>query len=284
MNHYNCIYMYVNKINGKRYVGKAKDFNIRHKRHLISSKNKKAKDYNYAIHRAIRKYGIENFELKILKENIPLCCLGFYEEYYAEKYNTYRNTGWGYNIAKCGSGGDMRYGKTEEEINEWKQKISKSNKGKQHSKEAKQKISKAKKGNHHSEETKQKMSIAKKGKQKSEETKQKMSKARKGKYCGENNPMYGKHHSEKTKQLMSGKNNPRSIKIKQEDKKGNLIKIWNSSCEAERETGIEHRNIIACCKWYACGESLEEWHKIRKSSPNKSAGGFIWKYYTEDEE
>ena len=30
INHYNCIYMYTNLINGKRYVGKAKDFNKRH--------------------------------------------------------------------------------------------------------------------------------------------------------------------------------------------------------------------------------------------------------------
>lgn len=32
-NHFNCIYMYINKVNGKRYVGKAKDFNKRHKQH-----------------------------------------------------------------------------------------------------------------------------------------------------------------------------------------------------------------------------------------------------------
>ena len=33
-NHFNCIYMYINKVNGKRYVGKAKDFNKRHNQHL----------------------------------------------------------------------------------------------------------------------------------------------------------------------------------------------------------------------------------------------------------
>ncbi len=26
-NHYNCIYMYINKINGHKYVGQAKNFN-----------------------------------------------------------------------------------------------------------------------------------------------------------------------------------------------------------------------------------------------------------------
>ena len=34
-NHYNCIYMYVNKINGKGYVGKAEDFLIRKQKEKI---------------------------------------------------------------------------------------------------------------------------------------------------------------------------------------------------------------------------------------------------------
>ena len=89
---------------------------------------------------------------------------------------------------------------------------------------------------------------------------------------GENNPFYG----------IIGENHPRSIKISQYDKKGDLIKIWNASYEIQRELGIKHQNIIACCKWYECGENLEEWHKIRKGHPNKSAGGFIWKYYEEE--
>ena len=71
-NHYNCIYMYTNKINGKRYIGQTIDFNKRHKKHISSSYNeKKEYDYNYPFHRAIRKYGIENFKIKILAENIP---------------------------------------------------------------------------------------------------------------------------------------------------------------------------------------------------------------------
>ena len=70
-NHYNCIYMYINKINNKKYVGQTKDFFDRHRRHIQSSFNKNAKrDYNTPFHRAIRKYGIENFDIKILAENI----------------------------------------------------------------------------------------------------------------------------------------------------------------------------------------------------------------------
>ena len=166
-NHYNCIYMYVNKVNGRRYVGQAKDFNKRHKQHIYSSNNENDKGYNYTIHKAIRKYGIENFDIIILKENLKTdCLLRFYEQYYADKYDTYANIGWGYNVAKCGGGGNMLLGKTEKEMDEWKRKKSESLKGKLKSEEHKQKISEALKGNQLSEETKRKMSKSWKGKPK----------------------------------------------------------------------------------------------------------------------
>lgn len=73
-----------------------------------------------------------------------------------------------------------------------------------------------------------------------------------------------------------------SVKIAQYDKKTNkLIKIWNSAAVIERKLRISKGNIIACCKWYECGEDLDKWHKIRKGNPYKSSGGYIWKYYKE---
>ena len=102
------------------------------------------------------------------------------------------------------------------------------------------------------------------------------------------------NHSENTKQAMrtrdysnmKGENNPlwnKGVKIAQYNKETNeLIKIWNGSREIERELKIAQSNIVACCKWYACGENLEEWHKIRKGNPYKSVGGYIWKYYIEE--
>ena len=89
-------------------------------------------------------------------------------------------------------------------------------------------------GKHHSEETKRKQSEAHKGKILSEKTKEKLREANKG----ENNPWYGKH----------GKDNPQSIPIVQLTKDGHLVRVWESSMEAEREGGFTSPNITACCK------------------------------------
>lgn len=208
-NHYNCIYMYTNKINWKRYVGQTNDFNRRHKEHISSSYNEKRKyQYNYPFHRAIRKYGIENFKIQILAENILTQeKMNEYEIFFIKRYNTLANNKKGYNVASGGLNGNAFAGKTEEEMNEWKQKISEAHKGKNHCEETKQKISESHKGKKFSEESKQKMSEAKKG---------------------ENNPM--------------------SKRFIQYDKQGNIVKIWNCSYDIQRELGINHSNICLCCK------------------------------------
>lgn len=323
-NYYNCIYAYVNKINNKHYIGQAKDFNRRHRQHINESRRNNKKEYNLPFNCAIRKYGVENFETIILKENLKTqCLLNLYEYYYIDKYNSLSKNGCGYNIASGGSNGNPLAGKTEIEMKEIKRKISEThkgennpfygkchteetkqklsevNKGKKHSEETKQKISQANKGEnhpmygkHHSEESRQKMSEALRGenhpnysKHHTDETKQKMSEAAKGKYCGKDNPMYGQHHSDEARQKISEARKGKNVgsKIAQYDEKGNLIKIWNYAKQIEKEMKIKATSVTACCRWYDCGEDLEEWHKIRKGNPVKSAKGFIWKYYKNEE-
>lgn len=185
-NYYNCIYMYKNKINGKCYIGQAKNFNKRHEYHTAERNNK------FPIDKAFNKYGKENFEIIILKENLSTQCLmNFWECYYINKYDVINNKK-GYNISSGGSNGNNFIGKTEEEMKEIRKKMSASNwqKGENHSFY----------GKHHTNETKKKMSESKKG---------------------EKNNFYGKNHTEKAKKKISEAN---SKKIIQYDLNGNLIK------------------------------------------------------------
>lgn len=77
-----CIYTLVNKINNKTYVGKTQDFSQRIKDHLKIAKGGKEvypNSFSY-IHAAICKYGIENFDISILVNNIDDEASAFNEE------------------------------------------------------------------------------------------------------------------------------------------------------------------------------------------------------------
>lgn len=87
-----AIYKIENKINHKIYIGQSKDPDRRFKDHCYSNTS-----YTSLIHRAIQKYGKENFSFEIL---------GWYEDYNEkEKYfiQYYRSLKpYGYNIQKGG--------------------------------------------------------------------------------------------------------------------------------------------------------------------------------------
>lgn len=110
-----CIYMAINKVNGKKYIGKTINFKARYKKH------KYAKYYNTYFHNAIRKYGFGSFEWVILEKDLPKKRLIERENYWIDFYNTLNN---GYNLRK-----------DSQESSGWK-----------HSKETKEKISKSGKG------------------------------------------------------------------------------------------------------------------------------------------
>lgn len=112
----------------------------------------------------------------------------------------------------------------------------------------------------------------------SKKTREKMSKSKTGK----NNWLYGKHISNDVKKKMSiahigkcdieairrgakkrmGVNAYNSRKVIQCDKKGNKIKIYDSLADAYRTTNTRVQDIYNCCK-----------------GRQKTANGFIWKYY-----
>lgn len=89
------IYVITNKVNGKQYVGQtSRNIDTRFEEHCYDDRS------NSAIHKAIKKYGINSFELKEL-ESVDLSLLDDKEKYWIEKLDTYKN---GYN---CNVGGDQ---------------------------------------------------------------------------------------------------------------------------------------------------------------------------------
>lgn len=153
-----------------------------------------------------------------------------------------KNHKYGYNLKDGGIGGG---GFSEEVL----KKMSESHKGKKQSEETiKKRFENLRDKNHPNY-----------GKPLSEDVRQKVSNATKG----EKHHMYGKHFSEEHKKKISA--SLKRQKVVQYDLQKKIIKIWDCMGDVERELGISKGNVSACCK--------------RK---NKTAGGFIWRYYEED--
>lgn len=64
------IYKYQNLVNGKIYIGQSKDITRRKKDHASRALNDFStnSEYNSPLHRAMRKYGIENFSFEVIEE------------------------------------------------------------------------------------------------------------------------------------------------------------------------------------------------------------------------
>lgn len=89
------VYLYTNLVNNKKYIGQA--INLR-KRFADHYKNYSSKIF---IDREIDKYGLENFEFKVLEITDDPMKLEFLEMYYIKKYSTmYPN---GYNFKDGGA-------------------------------------------------------------------------------------------------------------------------------------------------------------------------------------
>lgn len=104
----NYIYKITNKINNKIYIGKTTILpEIRWKQHISASNgNKNRIDYNYLLHKAIRKYGKDNFILEILEEVEDESLLSKKEIYYINYYNSciLKENSNGYNMTFGGEG------------------------------------------------------------------------------------------------------------------------------------------------------------------------------------
>ena len=100
------IYKITNLINGKVYIGQSINVYRRMKAHLWELDRN---GNNMILHKAFKKYGIENFSYELICE----CSaeeLNEKEIYFIEKYDSYNN---GYNATK-GGGQNLGYNPTEE--------------------------------------------------------------------------------------------------------------------------------------------------------------------------
>lgn len=192
---------------GKSYIGKTQSIlSDRISKHISSAKA----GSNYTIHKAIRKYGFDKFDVEILYQGTYMVNINHAEIYFIKEHDAFKN---GYNSTKGGEGqkGIKRTEEQKKRMSEikkgtkcsedtkkkmsiahtgrsitWKEKIRQSNLGLTRTEETRKRISEAKKGTKHSEEHKRKIGLASKGrkgywtgKNLSEETKKKMSIAHK---------------------------------------------------------------------------------------------------------
>lgn len=222
MNNY-TVYMHKNKINGKIYIGQTCQ---------IPAKrwdNGRGYETSTRFFNAILKYGWDNFEHIIIKENLSASEANELEIELIKQYQT-QNDKYGYNITS----GGHNYSHSEET----KKKIGQANKtalkGKTHSTEWSQKMSKKFSGEGNPFY----------GKHHTELTKQKISENRKGKLIGKQHPMYGKHHTEETLQQISqnrqGKGGKQVICL-------NTNEVFNCMMDAARWCGLKNSSSIGQC-------------------------------------
>lgn len=228
MNNY-TVYIHRNKINGKIYVGQTCQ------KPEKRWDNGKGYETSSKFYKAILKYGWNNFEHIIIKNNLTQEEANLLEIDLIKKYHSQEDN-FGYNITSGGN--NFKHSE------ETKRKIGRSN-------------SIALKGNKWSEEQKKLMSKLMSGennpfygKHHTEESKEKISKNRKGKCAGEEHPFYGKHHTEESLKKMSenrkGKGGKKVLCI-------NTGEIFNTMMDAARWCGLK----TACSIGQVCNGKRE---------------------------
>jgi len=226
------IYQIINKVTGKFYVGRSKDFEERwkdHKRGLTTNTH-----HNICLQRAWNKYGEDAFIFQ------PIDFFETEEEQKSaeqEVLDTFWDFGLLYNMSKSANGGGPT-GWTH--TKEARRKISETQKGRTHSEETKRKLSEANRGQKRSEETKRKLSEAGKGRTHSEETKQIISEKAKGRKL----PPFTEEHRRKLSEAKKGKPNgwegkthTKETRSKISEKKKNTPKVTCPHCGKECNKG-----------------------------------------------
>jgi group I intron endonuclease len=149
------VYKIINKLNSDFYIGKTtKDINFRFKQHCYLS----VSGSDTYLHRAIRKYGQDNFEIVLLEHYESAISLNEGEQKWIDTLNPK------YNMTSGGDGGDTSFSDKYKEYMKIRSSLISGDLnpfyGKHHTEESKLKISKAKLGVAMSQDTKDKISKA----------------------------------------------------------------------------------------------------------------------------
>lgn len=174
------IYLITNNVNGKVYVGQSVNIERRWLAHKEASENGK----ELHLYRAIRKYGIDNFSLKVLMYINDKSLMNELEAKFIIDYNS-TDRKFGYNL-QSGGKSFLQSEETKEKLRtvfsseNVKEKCRVSHLGKRHSESSKEKMRQAKLGVPQSKEHINNCRASKLGKRPSLETKEKMRKAHLG--------------------------------------------------------------------------------------------------------
>lgn len=247
--------------NGKVYIGITKQ--------PVDERWRNGEGYKaQLVHRAIEKYGWDNIEHIVLAS-----CLSKKdaEDMEIRLIKDFKSTcpEFGYNVENGGNCVGTHSEETKRKIadsnrrrvisEETRKKQSVSHKGAIMPDSAKEKLRAIMLGRVVSDDTRAKMSAASKGRVLSAEAKAKISAAKKGKHVSFSN---GKERSRKISNAMKTRNasNPEIHKkmlaaaakkcskgVVQKDEGGNVVAIWASAAEIERNLGINHVYISRAC-------------------------------------
>lgn len=113
-----CIYKITNKVNGKIYIGyTSRSPYVRFKEHVITARHyNKYKDFRSDkqptyLHKAILKYGEDNFKIDVLEKTNKEKCWEGLEKYYIRKYKS-NSQDIGYNLTEGGENPPIHYGES----------------------------------------------------------------------------------------------------------------------------------------------------------------------------
>lgn len=235
------IYQIRNIIDNKTYIGSAKVFEERKKRHFRALRGK----YHHSIllQRAFDKYGEENFVFEILEDmgeintEEDLNKLLEREQYWIDKNQPFSPNG--YNIShgatNCVLYGEQNgmYGKRGENNPNF--------------------------GRKDKPESFAIKSKAQKGRKVSDATKEKLSNIAKERYKTEKSPFYGKHWDEENKKRMSKQHSKAVLKLDKDTEE--VLEEFENALIAKEITGIDNGSIGRVC-----------------ADKQKTAGGYKWKF------